>query len=107
MLVMGDVNAATCRKLFEDQFTLSTTVNDTSAVVDLSVSVRTYKFTCVLMRRKQISRFLRAGFVAFPAHFYAGFHLADIRQTLRGLRALRGLQCYRKSRQIKILLSFM
>ena len=42
MLVMGDVNAATCRKLFEDQFTLSTTVNDTSAVVDLSVSVRTY-----------------------------------------------------------------
>ena len=39
---MGDVNAATCRKLFEDQFTLSTTVNDTSAVVDLSVSVRTY-----------------------------------------------------------------
>ena len=104
---MGDVNAATCRKLFEDQFTLSTTVNDTSAVVDLSASVRTYNLHVCSCGVNSCRVFLRAGFVAFPAHFYAGFHLEDIRQTLRGLRALRGLQCYRKSRQIKILLSFM
>ena len=67
MLVMGDVNAATCRKLFEDQFTLSTTVNDTSAVVDLSVSVRTYISTCMLMRRKQLSRFFTSRICGFSS----------------------------------------